>query len=77
MLDRIFSAHPRSLGETYLQHQRTAFAFSQVLLVAALAAAVHAVIPCLFETAASRAIAKLHQRMAGRSPAPGRTADTA
>jgi hypothetical protein len=66
MLDRIFAAHPRALGETYFTHQRAAFGYASSLLLAGLAAAVHGIFPCLFETTGSRAVARLHANMAAR-----------
>jgi hypothetical protein len=54
------------VGESYLQHQRVALSFAGTLLLAGFAAAVHAMVPCLFETTASRAVARLHARMAAR-----------
>ena len=70
MLERVFLSHPRALGQSYLQHQRTAFTFSGSLLATGLAAAVHGVFPCLFETTTSRAVARLHARMSSRSGMP-------
>ncbi|WP_147126417.1 DUF6356 family protein [Shimia ponticola] len=51
-----FTAHPASVGESYWEHARFAFRFSTRLLVAAGAAAVHAVFPWLCESTASRAV---------------------
>jgi hypothetical protein len=66
MFDRIFAAHPRALGETYFSHQRAAFGYAATLLGACLAAAVHGVFPCFFETTGSRTVARLHGRMSAR-----------
>jgi hypothetical protein len=66
MFDRIFAAHPRALGETYFTHQRAAFSYAGSLIAAGLAAAIHGIIPCLFETTGSRAVARLHGRMSAR-----------
>jgi Family of unknown function (DUF6356) len=63
MLDRWFLAHPRSVDEPYLEHQRAAWRFSVSLLKAAGACFIHGLVPALFESAASRSIAELHQRM--------------
>lgn len=60
--------HPRSVGESYFEHQRTAFGFARSLLLAAFAAAVHAIIPCLCKTTARQRIADLHARLQGRVP---------
>lgn len=67
MLDRIFAAHPRSLGESYFTHQRAAFHYAASLLLAGMAAAVHGVFPCLFGTTGSRTVARLHSDMAART----------
>ncbi len=66
MITRIFLNHPASVEETYLQHARFAGRFSLSLFGAAFAAAVHAVIPCLFEKTASRIVADLHTRTHNR-----------
>ena len=66
MLNRIFISHPRALGETYFSHQRAAFGYAATLLGASLAATVHGLIPCLFETTGSRTVARLHGRMTAR-----------
>lgn len=63
---RAFSAHPASVNETYLQHALFAGRFSFVLFGAGCAALVHAVVPFLFETTASRMIANLHAKMQAR-----------
>lgn len=51
-----FITHPHSVGETYGEHFRFALAFGTRMAVGGLAAAVHAVFPFLFITAASRAL---------------------
>jgi hypothetical protein len=58
-----FHEHPRSVGETYAQHWRSAMGFALTLLVCAGACAVHAFVPGLCKTTASRSITALHQRM--------------
>ena len=65
--ERLFVAHPRSVDEGYLAHAGVAFRFAMLLVLAGLAAAVHAVIPALFETRASSIIKKLHGEMIERS----------
>ena len=66
MISRAFTAHPASVGETYGEHFRFASRFSFRLLSAGLAAAVHAVIPCLFEKTASRMIAEMYRQTHNR-----------
>lgn len=63
---RSFIDHPASVDETYFEHMRFASSFALTLFAAGGAALVHAIIPPLFETTASRQIAKLHARMQAR-----------
>jgi len=67
MITRLFTAHPQSVNETYLEHSSFAFRFAGWLALAAMAAMVHAIFPWLFEKTASGIIAKLHNRTAHRS----------
>lgn len=60
---RLFTQHPASVGETYLQHLRSAATFAVRMLAGGLACMVHAFLPFLFERTASRCIHQLHQRM--------------
>lgn len=66
MIHRIFIQHPNSVDETYLQHAVFASKFAAKLAMAAGAAAVHAVIPALFEKTASRIVADLYHRTHNR-----------
>ena len=67
MLQKLFLAHPHSVGESYFVHQRVALTVCFTLFGAALAALVHALIPALCERTASRTILALHQRITARS----------
>ncbi|MFK8022450.1 MAG: DUF6356 family protein [Ilumatobacter sp.] len=58
-----FTEHPDSVGETYGEHFRVASGFAGSLAVAALAAAVHAVIPSRCEKTASTRILAMHEKM--------------
>ncbi len=51
-----FTAHPISLGETYREHCGFALAFGARMTMGGLAAMVHALLPFLFVTTASRAL---------------------
>jgi hypothetical protein len=62
-LRHTFTDHPASVGETWGQHCRVALGFSRDLAIAAGAAAVHAVVPSLCASTASRRICALHERM--------------
>jgi hypothetical protein len=55
-----FTAHPASVGETYGQHFRFALAFGSRMTLGGLAAAIHAVLPFLFITTASRVLEELN-----------------
>jgi ATP:corrinoid adenosyltransferase len=58
-----FHDHPHSVGETYGQHWWSAMGFAFRLLGCALACAVHAFVPGLCKTTASRSLSSLHQHM--------------
>jgi Family of unknown function (DUF6356) len=68
-LHRLFLSHPQTVDESYGEHFLFALGFAMRLLGAGLAALVHAVIPCLFETTASRMICEMHDRIARRDHA--------
>jgi hypothetical protein len=63
ILDRVFLDHPRSLGETYWQHQRRAWHFGISMVGAGMACLVHALVPAVFDRTASRAVQRLHDEM--------------
>lgn len=67
MFQRVFVDHPPSVDETYFQHMRFAGWFAGQLFLAAGAALVHALIPCLFEKTASRRVGQLNARLGRRS----------
>ncbi len=66
MIRRVFFDHPATVDETYAEHARFASKFALKLLAAGGAAAIHAVIPCLFEKTASGIIDDLHDRIHNR-----------
>ena len=67
MLNKIFLDHPRQVNETYFQHGQCAFSYAFKLLVASIAAIVHALVPSLFEGTASTIVAELHQKRHNRN----------
>jgi hypothetical protein len=67
IVQRLFLSHPQSVDESYGEHFLFALGFATRLLGAGLAALVHAIIPCLFETTASRMIREMHDRIARRA----------
>jgi hypothetical protein len=77
LVERIFCAHPRKVGEGYLQHMAFAARFAGRMLAAGSAAMIHALVPCLFETTASRMVRAIvseldsRGRGAAERPQPG------
>ncbi|MFQ5564258.1 MAG: DUF6356 family protein [Parvularculaceae bacterium] len=66
MLARLFKDHPASVDETYMQHMGRAFGFGGRMICAGLACMLHALLPFLFVTTGSDAMAKLHEEMSAR-----------
>ncbi len=57
---RLFTDHPHSVGETYLEHFHFAARFGARLLVAGAACVVHGFLPFIFLTTGSRTVHELH-----------------
>lgn len=55
-----FTAHPRSVGETYLEHGLFACRYGVKMTAGGVAAVVHAFLPFLFQTTGSRITRELH-----------------
>ncbi len=60
---RLFTDHPKSVGETYLQHLAMAASFALRLLTGSICCLLHALFPFLFAGTASRIISELNDRM--------------
>ncbi|HEY2068178.1 MAG TPA: DUF6356 family protein [Rhizomicrobium sp.] len=58
-----FTAHPKSVGETYWQHFATAMSFGSRMVAAGLACCLHGLLPFLFVTTGSQTVRHLHDRM--------------
>lgn len=72
-MNRLFTQHPQSVGETYVEHMGVAFGFGGRMVLAGLACLVHGLLPFLFVRTGSRTIAVLHDRMVAnrvRKPEP-------
>jgi hypothetical protein len=67
-LARLFLDHPESVHESYFGHMAFAAWFSSRLFLAAGAALIHALLPFLFETTASRIVRELYERTHSRRP---------
>ena len=63
MFRKLFTDHPAAVGETYAQHFVAALTYAGPLLLAGLAATLHAVVPGLCQKFGSRTIVRLHQRL--------------
>jgi len=63
MTANIFNRHPAESGETYCTHLRFASGVGFKLILAGLAAIVHAVFPFLCKTTASRLLTRVHDRV--------------
>ncbi len=66
MFEKLFVSHPRSVNESYFEHQRAAFGYGAALIVAGLACLVHGLVPGLCVTTGSRRVAALNHRMGER-----------
>ena len=73
-LTRLFTDHPASVDETYVEHMAFAVRFSGRLFAAAFMALVHAFLPFLFKSSASGIVRELYERTHGRGAAPATTA---
>ncbi len=76
MIQRLFTEHPATVGESYFEHMGMAFSFAGPMFLGACACAIHAVFPFLCLTTGSETVKRLHGRMVtnrvqeGRVPAP-------
>ena len=69
MFERLFTDHPRSVGESYLAHARTAAGFGGAMVIGGLACLIHGIVPALFTRTGSDTVRRLHERMQRRRPA--------
>lgn len=60
---KLFTKHPASVNETYLQHMGVALTFCGKFCFGAIVALVHAFLPFLFEKTGSQLITELHNTM--------------
>jgi len=65
-LQRMFTEHPASVGETYGQHLVHASYFGGRMVLAGLACMLHALLPFIFVRTGSEAIEQLNARMLAR-----------
>jgi hypothetical protein len=63
VVEKLFLDHPRSLGETYWQHQRRALRFGVQMIGGGVACVMHAVLPAVFVHTASGTVQRLYDEM--------------
>jgi hypothetical protein len=63
ILSRLFSDHPASVNESYVQHFATAMGFGLRMIWGGLVCMLHAIVPGFCCTKASEMIGELHDRM--------------
>jgi hypothetical protein len=68
LIQRWFAAHPRSVGESYTEHFRTAARFGAAMVSAGVACLLHALVPALFERTGSHTVKRLYAEMTARQP---------
>ena len=66
-LAELFVDHPRSLGESYWEHQTNATRFGATLIAAGIACLVHGVVPGFFPRTGSSTVASLYGQMRARA----------
>lgn len=69
MIGRLFTDHPRSVGESYAEHARTATHFGLAMLKGGAACLVHALVPAWFTRTGSNTARQLHAEMTRRNAA--------
>ena len=66
MFRRLFTEHPASVGESYVEHFGVAARFGGIMIFGGLGAIVHAVVPGLCTTTGSDTVARLHAEMVAK-----------
>lgn len=62
-MKQLFTEHPNSVGESYMEHMGQAMSFALPLFAAAFACLAHAFLPFLLEKTGSGIISGLYDRM--------------
>jgi hypothetical protein len=62
-LSRLFTDHPATVGETYLEHLCVATGFAVTMVLGGIACFLHALFPFAFVKTGSECITRLHDRM--------------
>ena len=67
---RVFTQHPRTVGESYFEHLGSACGFAATMAVGAMVCLLHGLFPFAFQSSGSRRIRDLHDRMVTHRKAP-------
>lgn len=60
---KLFTDHPRQVGESYAEHFAVASSFGVPMILAGFACLLHGIFPFLFEKTGSNLVKKLYGRM--------------
>lgn len=74
-LKHLFTEHPHSVGETYLQHLCVASGFAIRMFAGALACFLHALFPFAFKRTGSECITSLYEQMVSKRRSPQHAAN--
>ena len=66
LIGRLFTDHPKSVCEIYIEHLGFAVAVAGTLCLAVAAALIYALVPALCQTTVSRHIARLSSKVSPR-----------
>ena len=66
----LFTDHPATVGETYVQHMGSASYFGSRMILAGLACMLHGLLPFIFTKIGSQTIEHLYQHMVTRRRHP-------
>ena len=69
IFERLLLAHPRTVGESYVEHAGIAGRFGATMVAGGLRCMVHAVLPSVFERSASDCVGRLHGELTRRRAA--------
>jgi heme/copper-type cytochrome/quinol oxidase subunit 1 len=66
-MKNIFTQHPKSVNETYLQHMKFALLFGMTMIIGGIGCLIHAVLPFLFIQTGTNYLIKLIHYVMDRS----------
>lgn len=69
LVDRLLLAHPRTVGESYVEHAGIAGRFGATMVAGGVKCLIHAVLPSVFERSASDCVARLNGELTRRRAA--------